>query len=445
MKPKQAVSILSIGISILFSCFILSCSKSGSNPPPKNTAPTVTITSLSVSSGPYYTSVMIKGTGFSNTAAENQVTFNGKLATFDYANSEQLAVRVPLGAGTGAVKVSVNGVTATGPVFTYVPAEVVTTFAGGYSAGWADGAGEAASFSEPAGIALDASGNIYVADSHNYRIRKITPAGVVSTLAGSGVPGYADGQGTAASFSAAQGIAVDGAGNVYVADTDNSLIRKITPQGLVTTIAGDRLPHSNDGVGRAASFNTPYGVAADAVGNVYVADTQNSLIRKITPTGVVTTFAGNGSIGYADGQGTAASFAQPTGITLDKNGNLFVTDVFSSLVRKITPGGLVSRYAGGPVGSDNGANLSAKFRLPHGIAADGNGNVYVSDTFNGMIRLISNGNVSTFSGHINTTDFLNGPVASATFLAPIGIAVDGAGNIYVADALYNRIRKITFE
>jgi len=213
---------------------------------------------------------------------------------------------------------------------------VVTTLAGSGSQGSANGTGTAASFAWPAGAAVDGSGNVYVADTFNHLIRKITSAGVVTTLAGTGSSGSANGTGTAASFNNPWGVAVDGSGNVYVADQSNHLIRKITAAGVVTTLAGTGSAGSANGTGTAASFNYHWGVAVDGSGNVYVGDSNNHLIRKITSAGVVTTLAGSGSSGSADGTGTAASFRYPTGVAVDGSGNVYVGDLGNHLIRKIT-------------------------------------------------------------------------------------------------------------
>jgi sugar lactone lactonase YvrE len=183
---------------------------------------------------------------------------------------------------------------------------------------------------------VDSSGNVYVADKYSHRIRKITPNGTVTTLAGSGYAGDIDGIGTAASFHYPNGVAVDSSGNVYVADTSNQRIRKITPQGVVTAMAGAGRG-SADGTGMAAMFKNPIGVAVDSSGNVYVGDSENNRIRKITPQGVVTSLAGKEASGFADGTGTAAMFEHPRGVAVDSSGDVYVADTNNQRIRKITP------------------------------------------------------------------------------------------------------------
>ncbi|MGI8820321.1 MAG: protein kinase domain-containing protein [Chthoniobacterales bacterium] len=215
--------------------------------------------------------------------------------------------------------------------------------------GHQDGPISSATFNYPTGVAADRTGNIYVADFSNHLVRKINPAGVVSTLAGSaGEPGHADGLGADARFKQVHGLAVDGAGQVYAADFGNHTIRKITPEGLVTTLAGlAEQPGSADGVGASARFSASYGVTADDVGNVYVADTSNHTIRKITPDGTATTLAGlAGNVGSTDGAGREALFAVPTGVASDHAGNIYVADFGNHAIRKITPAGVVSTLGG---------------------------------------------------------------------------------------------------
>jgi len=321
----------------------------------------------------------------------------------------------------------------------------VSTFAGSTTAGYADGTGSAASFETPSGVAVDSNGNVYVADTDNQEIRKITPAGVVSTLAGSTTVGHADGTGSAASFQAPGGVAVDSNGNVYVADTHNYAIRKITPAGVVSTLAGGA-PGKADGTGSAASFDLPTGVAVDSNGNVYVADSFNYAIRKITPTGVVSTLAGSGAVGAADGTGRAASFYLPNGVAVDGSGNVYVADWGNNAIRKITPAGVVTTLAGSTTitpGNDDGTGRAASFSIPAGVAVDSSGNVYVADYVNNEIRKVTSAGVVTTLAGSTTAGNADGTGSAASFKQPHGVAVDSNGNVYVADQGNNAIRKLT--
>jgi serine/threonine-protein kinase len=319
----------------------------------------------------------------------------------------------------------------------------VSALAGSINSGHADGTGAAASFHSPAGLAVDSSGNVYVGDEFNEEIRKITSAGVVTTLAGSTTSGSSDGTGASASFLNPFGVAVDSSGNVYVADLSNSKLRKITPAGVVTTLAGSASPGHADGPGTSASFNGPVGVAVDSDGNVYVADEANNEIRKITPAGDVTTLAGSTSSGHADGTGAAASFSNPEGVAVDSSGNVYVADSWNNEIRKITPAGVVTTLAGSTAaGHTDGTGAAATFNSPVGVAVDSSGNVYVTDGRNNEIRKITPaGEVTTLAGSI-TGGHADGTSTSATFNQPAGIAVDSSGNVYVADQGNNEIRMI---
>jgi hypothetical protein len=330
------------------------------------------------------------------------------------------------------------------------PTGVVTTLAGfAGQIGSADGTGSAASFWHPSGVALDGAGHVYVADTDNNAVRKVTAAGVVTSLAGSaGQRGNADGLGAAASFNYPQSVAVDGSGNVYVADEGNNTIRKVTPAGVVTTLAGfPGNAGSADGVGLAARFAYPYGVAVDESGTVYVADSGNETIRKITPAGVVTTLAGTpGQSGSADGSGAAARFNQPAAVAVDGAGNVYVTEKGNHTIRKVTPAGVVTTLAGaaGQSGSADGTGAAARFSYPWGVAVDGAGNVYVADSQNDTIRKVTPaGVVTTLAGTAGQIGSADGAGAAARFNYPCGVAVDGAGNVYVADDYNSTIRRVT--
>jgi hypothetical protein len=319
------------------------------------------------------------------------------------------------------------------------PGGVVTTFAGTAGVrGGTDATGAAASFNGPAGVATDSAGNVYVADDNNATIRKITPAGVVTTLAGTaGSLGNTDATGAAASFRFPTSVTTDSAGNVYVADEGNSTIRKITPAGVVSTLAGSSVTGNTDATGAAARFLNPNGVATDSAGNVYVSDTLNSTIRKITPAGAVTTLAGSaGSNGSIDATGAAARFWNPSGVAADGAGNVYVADTVNSNIRKITPAGAVTRLAG--------AGPGTKFLFPQGVATDGAGNVYVADTrFSAIRKITPAGEVTGLAGLTGFPGSTDATGAAASFLFPSGVAADSAGNVYVADSGNNTIRKIT--
>jgi sugar lactone lactonase YvrE len=331
---------------------------------------------------------------------------------------------------------------------TITPTGFVRTLAGLAGVpGSADGLGNSARFFQPQGVALDSAGKIYVTESGNNTVRKITPDGLVSTLAGSASPaGYADGISSQARFSAPQGIAVDGATNIYVAESGNNTIRKITPAGQVSTLAGAAGgAGSEDGTGAEARFSGPQGIAADSVGNIFVADSGNNTIRKITPAGLVSTLAGlAGTPGTADGYGSEARFYYPWGVAVDSLDNVYVADSWNNTIRKITPGGIVSTMAGlpGATGSKDGVGSGALFSGPQGIAVDSLGNVYVADSRNGSIRKITPaGVVSTLAQFVPFPE----PPSDGSDVPDdfFGLAIDTAGNLYVANWIKATVHKIT--
>jgi sugar lactone lactonase YvrE len=311
---------------------------------------------------------------------------------------------------------------------------MVTTLAGTAGVrGSIDGTGAAARFAYPTGVAADSAGNVYVADSDNSTIRKITPGGVVTTLAGTaGLTGSTDGTGAAARFDSPNGVATDSAGNVYVSEWGNNTIRKITPAGIVSTLAGTAgVRGSVDGTGAAARFSLLRGVAVDSAGNVYVAD--DTTIRKITRAGVVTTLAGTAGVrGSTDGTGAAARFNPPNGVATDGAGNVYVCEWGNNTIRKITPAGVVTTLAGtaGVAGSTDGTGAAARFRFPIAVTTDSTGNVYVADWGNSTIRKITPaGMVSTVVGVAGQASFV--PSALPGRIAfPVGVAVSGT-SLYI--------------
>jgi len=293
-------------------------------------------------------------------------------------------------------------------------------FAGSGVAGFTNGTGILAMFSTPYGLAVDGSGNIYVADEINNQIRKITSAGVVTTLAGSTTAGSSNGTGGAASFTFPTGVCVDGSGNVYVADQGNNMIRKITSAGVVTTVAGSTTAGHADGTGTAATFHSPMGVALDGSGNLFVADASNNEIRKIVlSTGVVTTFAGATTSGSSNGTGTAARFNLPASIAIDGSGNLYVADLSNNMIRKITSSAVVTTFAGSTTaGSSDGTGTAASFSAPNGISLNGSSNIFVADAGNSEVRMItSSGVVTTYDSGFTTPRGIAVNSSGAVYLA----------------------------
>lgn len=319
---------------------------------------------------------------------------------------------------------------------------IVATVAGSGVAGYADGLGTAAQFNQPYDAVFDVLGNLYVADETNHRIRMISPTGAVTTIAGSGTPGFANGTGTAAQFNRPKGIAIDNAGDLIVADRSNHRIRKVTPAGVVTTIAGSGTAGSLNATGTAAQFNFPVSVAVDDTGNIFVADNNNNLIRVISSGNVVSTFAGSTS-GTADGTGTAAQFWSPTGVAVDNSNNIYVADYGNCLIRRITPAGVVTTLAGsGAYAETDGTGTAAAFRSPMDLVAASNGDIYVVDEDYGRVRRVTQaGVVTTIAG--TTYGYVDGPGATAQFRYPSGITIDDDDNLYLADRSSHRIRKIT--
>ncbi len=313
----------------------------------------------------------------------------------------------------------------------------VSTIAGNSASAFVDGTGDGASFYSPQGITIDKTGNLLVADAFNSAIRTVTSGGVVTTLAGDGTIGYVDGSLADARFYAPQSLVTDAAGNVYVADFSNNIIRKITPAGVVSTFAGSGSADYTDGTGVAASFNNPRGLVIDAAGtNMYVADRGNNLIRKIViATGAVTTLAGSRTASYVDNlTPTTAAFNKPSGIAMNAAGELFVADAQNYSVRKVTTAGVVTTYLGDPKHRVIGS--------PSAVAFDAKGNLFITDQTGRVFEITTDKVLIPLAGKSATSGFADGSGTSALFSAPQGVAADASGNIYVTDASNNRIRKI---
>lgn len=326
----------------------------------------------------------------------------------------------------------------------------VTTVAGlAKQAGSVDGTGPAARFNRPMGIALAPDGTLYVADANNHTIRRITPTGIVTTFVGkAGAKGSLDGTGAAARFNSPVGLALDAQGALYVADAANQLIRKVTPAGVVTTLAGEAGTKGNaDGLGEQARFNYPHSLAVGASGVIYVTDTDNHTIRRITAAGEVTTIAGAAAKkGSADGAGTGARFFHPSGIAVNAPGTLFVVDNGNHTIRTISPSGDVRTLAGvaGKAGRTDGPGAAARFDWPNGIAVDAQGTLYVADNVNSTVRRITpTGETTTLAGSPRSWGSQDGSAAEAQLQFPFGVAVTADGTaLYLTEATNYLIRYI---
>jgi len=438
-------------ITVLFMLLIFySCKR---DIPIQYPPPNLTITAVEPLTGKHGDTIIISGTKFNPDPSEDTVKFNGVTAEVKKASANTLYVIVPI-TSTGVI--TVNRISAPGPVFTYIPTIFVSTFAGSgfidYSVdsisgvafpGYSDGPVEQAKFNGPSRLYFDKQGNLFVEDYYNACIREIS-TGVVSTFADYHLIGYQSPTILDPEFGNMGGITFDATGNLYVSEEGLQRIRKISG-GMISNFAGTGIIGSQNGPASTAEFYDPGDIVFDLQGNLFVQE--NNDIRKISPSGVVSSFAGGGTLGvggFQDGQGTDARFNNPIAITLDVQGNIYVADNGNKRIRKITPSGFVSTFAGsGTEGLQDGSADSARFSLIKGICLDASGNLYVSDI--SCIRKITpNGFVSTLAG-TKTVGFADGPDATAKFYYPGGLAFDAQGNLYVADEGNQRIRKITIQ
>ena len=345
---------------------------------------------------------------------------------------------------------TLHAMSGTGGTSQTLPARLeVSTLAGlSGQSGAVDGTGRAARFSSPAGLTVDRLGIVYVADMENQIVRRVTLDGVVTTLAGqAGSSGGNDGTGQAARFSFPSDVAVDGSGNVFVADTLNHTIRKVSQSGAVSTLAGLAGSHgSTDGTGSSARFYGPEGLDFDSAGNLYVADTANHTIRMINAvTGTVRTVAGMaGNAGSANGTGSVARFHTPSSLAAAADGSLYVADEDNHTIRKIDAAGTVSTLAGlaGTSGAADGMGSSATFNHPSAVAVDSSGNILVADSGNHTIRRIrvADGTVTTLAGLAGTPGATDGIGSEVQFDFPSGIAADEVGGVYIADTNSHTLR-----
>jgi hypothetical protein len=324
-------------------------------------------------------------------------------------------------------------------------AQSVSTFAGTGVNGYLDGTTLTAQFSGLEQMAYDKKGNLLICDAGNNRIRKIDAAGNVSTFAGTGIAGFVNGNVSTAQFNNPLGIAVDNFNNVYISDNLNFVVRKIDTFGNVTTYAGSGERGFTNGNSSSAKFDYMNYMCFDNALNLYVADPGNNVIRKIDERGNVSTFVGSGKIGFTDGVGTSADLSFPIAIVYDKTNDVFyVSDQGNSSIRKALPDGTLSTYAGtGVIGHADGAGLSAQFYFPKGLTVDNVGNIYVAGRFDYTVRKIdTQGNVSTIAGIPHISGKINGASTIAIFGKPIDVIMSLDGNLLVSDWVNREIRKI---
>ncbi|HVK47804.1 MAG TPA: BACON domain-containing carbohydrate-binding protein [Pseudobacter sp.] len=397
--------------------------------------PEVTITSFT-EHGKGGGQLVITGTGFSEVLAENIVKVNELQGTVTAASKTSLTVTIPAKAGDGKINVKTNTRTQTSTTdFYYDWVGVVSTF--NYSP---------ASYALPSDIVFDSKGNMFISDRQMAQIFKVGSDGVVRVFAGSGLPGMDDGAATVATFGSPQSMAIDANDNIFVVDYSNACIRKITPGGTVSRIAGHNTRFGTvDGDISVASFQNPEGIAVDKNGVIYVSEYYAAKIRKIEGN-TVSTFAGSGVSGDQDGTGTAAQFNIPQGLRLDADGNILLAATYNNKIKKITPAGVVTTVAGSLDGFVDGASAQAKFWFPRGIGTDSKGNIAVADRGNFSIRYISKkGWVSTLGGINTDAGFVDGTGSASRFCLPENVNIAPNGDVWVVDGCEGKIRKIVLQ
>lgn len=447
LMKKYSLSHLACTVGLML--VIVACKKSHNDPAPAppSGSNTPAITGISPDHGPKNTAVVIAGNNFGSDVTKVKVFFNSVQASIQSVSNASITAIVPAKANNGKVTVVIDTATAVGPLFTYEPTVTVTTLAGGNRiGGHADGTGSAAKLYGPVGIAVDKKGNVYVGDVQTYCIRKITPEGVVTTLTGNPAnQGYADGTAAAALFLTPRDLIVDTVNNIlYIAEWATNRVRRVKLDGLqdadavATYAGGGPTVGFKDGPKGTALFHAPNAVAVDATGNVYVIDEVNYRIRKILPDGFVSTLAGTDKSGAADGTATSATIGdQPAaGIAVDANGVLYFSDKYNYTTIRKLANGTVSTIAG-----QKGDYIGFS-----GIALDKNGNIIVADEVRNCILSINpSGDISVIAGTPGEEGLVDGPPDKARFDTPEDVAVDRQGNIYVSDTGNNAIRKITVE
>lgn len=398
--------------------------------------PEVTISSFT-EHGKGGATLMIQGTGFSEVMAENTVRVNEVQAIVTAATKTSLTVTIPVKAGDGKIFVKTNTRTQTSTAdFYYDWVGQVSTF--NYSP---------SPYAIPDDIIFDAQGNMYISDRNILQIFKVGSDGIVRVFAGSGIPGMDDGTATTASFGGPKSMTIDGNGNIFVVDQSNFCIRKITPSGTVSLVAGHNTRNGTvDGDISIASFRNPEGIAVDRNGVLYVSEYYDHKIRKIQGN-TVSTFIGSTTYGDINGNGTTARLYIPQGMRLDADGNILLADTYNNKIKKITPAGDVTTVIGHvTAGFADGNSTQARFRFPRGIGSDAKGNIVVADRDNHAIRFISkNGWVSTLGGVPTDAAYTDGTGPAARFFLPENVSFSPNGDVWVVDGGEGRIRKIVLQ
>jgi len=393
----------------------------------------IEITSVNPTEGRAETEVTIVGVHLGTDMTKVSVFFNETEAEISTLTDTSIKTNVPRGATTGNIKIIVDGKEVEGPEFSYIltPAQV-TTFAGQTEFGDMIGPLAEASFNIPIGILQDSEGLIYISDLRNNKIKKIDPIQEVVTVLAGSIAGNMDGTGAEAMFRSPRLMAFDSNANIILSDQGNHQIKKITPEGIVTTIAGTGTVGFDNGLSTTATFSIPMGIAVDALDNIYVSDFNNHSIRKITVDGVVSTIAGTGIAGDVNENGVLAQFNNPVDLDIDADGNIFVVDYRNHKIKKISPDGTVTTVVGsGIVGDVDGPVNEAQFNLPQDVLIATDGTIYIADTINYKIKKVTNGMVTTIAG-TGIAGNEDGEALSATFNNPRELMLDeSSGEIYV--------------
>ncbi|MDO9377181.1 MAG: NHL repeat-containing protein [Ferruginibacter sp.] len=337
---------------------------------------------------------------------------------------------------------------------TRIQGQIITTVAGNGMYGYS-GDGDSATWAKiwsPASVAVNSSGNLYICEQSNDRIRKVDANGIISTVAGDGTHGYGGdgGLATLAHLNGPTGVAVDLFGNIFIADGGNNRIRKVTANGIITTVAGNgSFGSSGDGSDAlSAALNNPRGVTVDPNGNLYIADYGNNRIRKVTSDGIITTIAGNGTPGYNgdNGSATLAKLNGPNATAVDALGNVYIADANNYCIRKVGTTGIITTIAGNGtlgVSGEGGPATSAQLTRTECVAVDGSGNLYIADSYYGHIQKVDTlGIITSYAGNVSKETGDGGPATSAHLQSPTGVTVDKYGNVYIAERGSERVRKI---